>query len=91
LVVWLGGAWKGSGKKLISTVEKHLNPIHYIMKKGKTLTALVLVLEIASIAVLHAVKINQTDKTVSKEVSRNVNPEPLDSRVKPTYSMAAFK
>jgi hypothetical protein len=71
--------------------RKHLNPIHYNMKKGKTLTALVLVLEIASIAVLHAVKINQTEKTVSKEVSRNVNPEPMDSRVKPTYSMAAFK
>jgi hypothetical protein len=90
VVVWLGGVGKEAGK-LISTVEKHLNPIHYIMKKGKTLTALVLVLEIASIAVLHAVKINQTEKTVSKEVSRNVNPEPMDSRVKPTYSLAAFK
>ena len=61
------------------------------MKKGKTLTALVLVLEIASIAVLHAVKINQTDKNASKEVSRSVNPEPMDSRAKPTYSLAAFK
>lgn len=61
------------------------------MKKGKTLTALVLVLEIASIAVLHAVKINQTEKTTSKEVSRSVNPEPMDSRAKPTYSLAAFR
>ena len=61
------------------------------MKKGKTLTALVLVLEIASIAVLHAVKINQTEKNASKEISRNVNPEPMDSRAKTTYSLAAFK
>ena len=61
------------------------------MKKGKTLTALVLVLEIASIAVLHAVNINQTDKNASKEVSKSVNPEPMDSRAKATYSLAAFK
>ncbi len=59
------------------------------MKKGKTLTALVLVLEIASITVLHAVKINQ--KTVSKEISKNSNSEPLDFRSKSTYSMAVFK
>ena len=61
------------------------------MKKGKTLTALVLVLEIASIAVLHAVKINQTEKTASKEISRSVNPEPLDAHAKSTYSLAAYK
>jgi hypothetical protein len=61
------------------------------MKKGKTLTALVLVLEIASIAVLHAVKIKETEKTVSRELSKNVNAESLDSRSKSTFSLAAFK
>lgn len=61
------------------------------MKKGKTLTALVLVLEIASIAVLHAVKINQTEKTSIREISKSVNPEPADSRSKSTYSLAVFK
>ncbi len=59
------------------------------MKKGKTLTALVLVLEIASITVLHAVKINH--KSVGKELSKNVNSELPDSRSKSTYSLAAFK
>jgi len=59
------------------------------MKKGKTLTALVLVLEIVSITVLHAVKINH--KSASKELSKNVNSEQPDSRSKSTYSLAAFK
>jgi hypothetical protein len=59
------------------------------MKKGKTLTALVLVLEIASITVLHAVKINH--KSTGKELSKNANQEPLDSRSKSTYSLAVFK
>ena len=59
------------------------------MKKGKTLTALVLVLEIASITVLHAVKLNH--KSVGKELSKNVNAEQSDSRSKPTYSLAVFK
>jgi hypothetical protein len=61
------------------------------MKKGKTLTAFVLVIEIASIAVLHAVKLNRTEKNAGKEISRNANPEPMESRSKPTYSLAAFK
>ncbi|HMI61793.1 MAG TPA: hypothetical protein VK518_12820 [Puia sp.] len=59
------------------------------MKKGKTLTALVLVLEIVSITVLHAVKINH--KSASKELSKNVNSEQLDSRSKSTFSLAVFK
>ena len=61
------------------------------MKKGKTLTALVLVVEITSIAVLHAVKINQTEKTAAKEISRNVTPEPMDAKPRSSYSLAAFK
>lgn len=59
------------------------------MKKGKTLTALVLVLEIASITVLHAVKINH--KSTSKELSKNLNSEQPESRSKSTYSLAVFK
>ena len=59
------------------------------MKKGKTLTVLVLVLEIASITVLHAVKINH--KSASKELSKNLNSEQPESRSKSTYSLAVFK
>jgi hypothetical protein len=60
------------------------------MKKGKTLTALVLVLEIATITILHAVKI-QSEKTASKEVTRNTQPETGDSKQGSPYSLAVFK
>jgi hypothetical protein len=61
------------------------------MKKGKTLTAFVLVLEIATIAVLHAVKINQTEKATNKEISRNLSADQPDSRGRSAYSLAVFK
>jgi hypothetical protein len=61
------------------------------MKKGKTLTALVLVLEITTIAVLHAVKIEKSEKAATKEVSRINTPEPTDSKSNSTYSLAVFK
>ncbi len=61
------------------------------MKKGKPLTALVLVLEIASIAVLHAVKLNHSEKTASKEISRNATSESMDSRPRSAYSLAVYK
>ena len=61
------------------------------MKKGKTLTVLVLALEIATIAVLHAVKINQSEKAINKEISRNASAEQPDSRMQSTYSLAVFK
>ena len=61
------------------------------MKKGKTLTLLVLAVEIASIVVLHAVKINQTEKAAIKEVSRNSALEQADSRTQSSYSLALFK
>jgi len=62
------------------------------MKKGKTLTALILVLEIATIAVLHAVKISQSEKTAaSKEISRNNPPEPVDVKQRSTYTLAVFR
>jgi hypothetical protein len=61
------------------------------MKKGKTLTAIVLILEIASITILHAVKISQSEKTASKEITKNTPPEPTDVKPKATYSLASFR
>jgi hypothetical protein len=61
------------------------------MKKGKTLTALVLVLEIASITVLHAVKINQSEKTATKTAARNSNSEAQEARPRSNYSLTSFK
>ena len=66
------------------------------MKKGKTSTTLVvLALEIASIAVLHAVKINQSEKVAgSREVSRNISSSQAenqsDSKQRSIYSLAAY-
>jgi hypothetical protein len=60
------------------------------MKKGKTLTVLVLVVEIASITILHAVKINQSEKTAAKEVSKSAS-EVAGSKAKAVYSLASFK
>ena len=61
------------------------------MKKGKTLTALVLVLEIASITILHAVKISHSEKTASKDTSKNAPSEPVEAKQRPTYSLASFR
>jgi hypothetical protein len=61
------------------------------MKKGKTLTVLVLVIEIASIVILHAVKINQTEKTAAKEVIRNSSADMQENRPKAGYTLTAFK
>ncbi|HEV3412457.1 MAG TPA: hypothetical protein VG101_08260, partial [Puia sp.] len=65
--------------------------IQFTMKKGKTLTAIVLVLEIASITILHAVKISQSEKTASKEISKNTPQEPVDAKQRPPYTLAAFR
>jgi hypothetical protein len=60
--------------------------------KGKTLTGLVLVIEIASIAILHAVKINHSERTATKELSRSLPAaEALDTRAKPAISLAVLK
>ena len=61
------------------------------MKKGKTLTALVLVLEITTISVLHAVKLNHSEKTGAKEISRNNTPEPVEAKQRSIYSLAIFR
>jgi len=60
------------------------------MKKGKSLTVLVLVLEIAFIAVLHAVKINQSEKTAAKEINRNSSAESLEIHQKPPFALAKY-
>lgn len=62
------------------------------MKKGKTSTVFVLAFEIAAIAVLHAVKINQNEKNViNKEITRNISNSPPDIKAKSVYSLAVFK
>lgn len=61
------------------------------MKKGKTSTVFVLALEIAAIAVLHAVKISQNEKNTSnKEISRSAAAQP-DLKARSVYSLAVFK
>ena len=62
------------------------------MKKGKNPNMLVLALEIAAIIVLHAVKINQTEKMANnKEISRNAASTQGDSKMKSAYTFTAFK
>lgn len=63
------------------------------MKKGKSSTVFLLAFEIAAIAVLHAVKINQNEKnTPNKEISRNIAPSHTDLKAKSSvYSLAVFK
>ncbi len=62
------------------------------MKQGKTLTTLVLVFEIACIAVLHAVKINQAEKPANKEITKNAFSEPSEGKAKTTaYNVAVFR
>ena len=61
------------------------------MKKGNTLTLLVLALEITTIVVLHALRINHSEKAVNKEISRNISADQPDSRSRSTYSLAVFK
>ena len=70
---------------------RRITLIQFTMKKGKTLTALVLVVEIASIVVLHAVKISQSEKTASKEITKNIPQEPVEVKARPTYTLAAFR
>jgi hypothetical protein len=62
-----------------------------VTMKGKTLTAIVLILEIASIAVLHAVKFNQSEKTAVKEITKAASAEIMDTRAKPVISLAVLK
>jgi hypothetical protein len=69
------------------------------MKKGKkNLTVVVLALEIATIVILHAIKINQSERPAiatgkeasSKEVSRNAAVQAY-SRLRTSYTLASLK
>jgi len=68
---------------------------NYTMKKGKRSTLIVLAVEILTIAVLHAVKINQSEKGTSvREVSKNVASQPEnqpDSKSDAIFSVASYR
>ncbi|MDP4148779.1 MAG: hypothetical protein Q8927_03535 [Bacteroidota bacterium] len=62
------------------------------MKKGKNRTMLVLALEIAAIVILHAVKLNQTEKmAANKETIHNSAANQTETRINAPYSLAAIK
>ena len=65
------------------------------MKKRKTSTLVVLAVEILTIAVLHAVKISQSEKgTSAREVSKNVASQPEnqpDSKSDAVFSVASYR
>ncbi len=62
------------------------------MKKGKNPNMLVLALEIAAIVILHAIKINQTEKMANnKEISRNAASTQTEAKTLSNYSFASFK
>jgi hypothetical protein len=53
---------------------------------------LVLALEIAAIVILHAVKLNQTEKMATgKGANHNSAVMQTESRINPPYSLAAIK
>jgi hypothetical protein len=65
-----------------------------LMKKGKTQTLVVLAVEILTIAVLHAVKINQSEKMAAREVSKNAasqSENQPDPRSGSLFSVAAYR
>jgi hypothetical protein len=62
------------------------------MKKGKNRTMLVLALEIAAIVILHAVKLNQTEKmATNKGANHNSAAVQTESRINSPYSLATIK
>ncbi len=68
------------------------------MKKGKNLTTVVLALEIATIVILHTIKINQSERppmgtgkeASNKEVSKNAAVQAY-SRLRTSYTLASLK
>ena len=67
---------------------------NYTMKKGKTSTLVVLAVEILTITVLHAVKINHSEKTSAREVSKNVSTQSevqADSKSGSLFSVASYR
>jgi hypothetical protein len=83
----------------INPYRKSLKSSNSIMKQGKkNLTLVVLALEIATIVILHAIKINQSERptmatekeAVSKEVSRNAAVHAY-TRLRSSYTLASLK
>jgi hypothetical protein len=61
------------------------------MKKGKSSTLILLIVEIATITVLHAVKINHSGKPGSKEMGKNIYSSQPESKMGSTFSIALYK
>jgi hypothetical protein len=62
------------------------------MKKGKNPTLFVLALEIAAIVVLHAVKLNQNEKSAgNKETTKNAAGQQPDSKMRSSVTLASFR
>jgi len=65
------------------------------MKKGKTLTLVVLAVEILTIVVLHAIKISQSEKmTSAREVSKNVSSQSenqQEAKSGSVFSLASYR
>jgi hypothetical protein len=62
------------------------------MKRGKASALIVLVVEIATIAVLHAVKINQSEKIENKDMGKTISILQPESRTRNAgFTMAVYK
>jgi hypothetical protein len=61
------------------------------MKKGKSSALILLIVEIATITVLHAVKINHSGKTANKEVSKEIYSTQREAKVGSAFSVALYK
>lgn len=61
------------------------------MKKGNSATLILLIVEIAAITVLHAVKINQTGKSANKGNTKSIYSSQPDSKIRTAYSLAVYK
>jgi hypothetical protein len=61
------------------------------MKKGKSSALILLIIEIATITVLHAVKINHSGKTASKELSKDIYSAQPETKTGSAFSVALYK
>jgi hypothetical protein len=62
------------------------------MKKGRASALVVLVVEIATITVLHAVKINQSGKASNKDMGKTISILQSESRTRTAgITMAVYK
>lgn len=61
------------------------------MKKGKSSALILLIIEIATITILHAVKINHSGKTANKEVSKGIYSTQPETKIGSAFSIALYK